>query len=724
MKKLLLLLLATMLTISAQAIRPLHMAFPHAQSDGTSLMAYKHGDGRYAFSTSLDNLVLVPNASGDLCYAVLLDGKLVASSLIAHEEAARTEAEKQFIEAHPLTLAEAAAATATATQHPHRFSTKMLGVSTSDGLGKFGKSGTGGVNSIGKYKIPVIMAQYPDLKFQPTTTIEKMSRYFNEKGYKDEPQCVGSARDYFLSQSNGMFDPTFEVVAIVTVPQGYKYYGGNSPQGGDSNVTQLVEDAVAAAKTQGVDFSKFVVKGAIPLVSVLYAGPGEATSGADGADYVWPQECDINRNMSGFHVNSYFVGNELYHNNALMGMGVFCHEFGHALGLPDFYPTNHSYDHDDAFGAWSIMDGGAYVRGGRAPEGYTAYERSVMGWLKIKELTDPQDVTLDSYDTEDGQPAVLIRNSNQEYFILENRQPGTWYPANQGSGLLLTRIAYNAHDWNWNMPNNNQHKKRAMVVTANGEKLYYSANQANLYGNGVNDIKSFPLFDGSKLGTKPVTSITKVGNQIKFSFMADMDTIYSEPFAKDLGKFTIQDVSLSEGITKVWRYQSYYGAKGTAHLGSKNYAAESWLLSPVIDLKYCQNAKLFFKHSTKLFGGTNDQITLWVRENETDTWKQVTDITYPTVDWNFIDASPLGISLAEYDGKTVQLGFKYSSTDQAAPTWNIKSFLLTGKNTTPTSIQATPNVSSSVPVVYDLQGRRVLNPTKGLYIVNGKKVLF
>ena len=723
MKKLLLLSLAMMLTFSSQAIRPRHMAFPYAQSDGTSLMAYKHGDGFYAFSTSLDDLVLVPNASGDLCYAVLLDGKLVASSMIAHEEGARTEAEKQFIAAHPLSLAEAAEAT-TPVRHHENEPRRIIGVSTSDGLGKFGQSGTGGVNSIGKYTIPVIMAQYPDLKFQPTTTIEKMTRYFNEKGYKEEAQCKGSARDYFLSQSNGMFDPTFEVVAIVTVPQSYKFYGSNSARGGDQNVPQFVADAVAAAKAAGVDFSKYVVNGSVPLVSVLYAGPGEATEGGNGADYIWPQEFDVNRTMSGVHFNSYFVGNELDHNRTLMGMGVFCHEFGHALGLPDFYATNGSYSHDDAFGAWSIMDGGAFVNGGRAPEGYTAYERSVMGWLKIKELTDPQDVTLDSYDTEDGQQAVLIRNSSKEYFILENRQPGTWYPANQGSGLLLTRIAYNAQEWNWNIPNNVQTRKRAMVVTANGEKLYYNANQANLYGNGVNEIKSFPLFDGSKLGTKPVTSITKVGKQIKFSFMADLDTIYSEPFAKDLGKFTVQDVSLSEGVTKVWRFQSYYGAKGSAHVGLKNYAAESWLLSPVIDLKYCQNAKLFFKHSTKLFGGTNDQITLWVRENESDTWKQVTDITYPTADWSFIDAAPLGVSLAEYDGKTVQLGFKYSSTDQAAPTWNIKNLLLTGKNTTPTSIQAVPNVVPSTRVVYDLQGRRVENPTKGLYIVNGKKVLF
>ena len=64
-----------------------------------------------------------------------------------------------------------------------------------------------------------------------------------------------------------------------------------------------------------------------------------------------------------------------------------------------------------------------------------------------------------------------------------------------------------------------------MVVTANGEKLYYNANQANLYGNGVNEIKSVTRFSMvQKLGTKPVTSITKVGKQIKFSFMADLDT--------------------------------------------------------------------------------------------------------------------------------------------------------------------------------------------------------
>lgn len=725
MKKLLLFSLAAVLTISSYSIRPRHVAYPYAQSDGTSLMVYKNGDGFFAFATSLDNLVLVQNEAGDLCYAMIRNGRLVASSWLAHEEGARSEAEKQFLADHPLSVAEAAVITS---PRHHAARPRVIGVSTGDGLGKYGQSGTGGVNSIGKYKIPVIMAQFPDLKFKNTTTVAKMTRYYNEKGYHDEPLCVGSARDYFLSQSRGMFDPEFEVVGIVTLPKSYKEYGGNVG-GRDKNVTGMVKDAVAEAVKQNVKFQKFVVNGAVPLVAVLYAGRGEATEPAEtGSDYVWPQEFDVNTEMSGFYVNSYFVGNELDHSGELMGMGIFCHEFGHALGLPDFYPTDQSYSGDDAFGAWSIMDGGAYVNKCRAPEGYTAYERSVMGWLKLPELKDPQSVTLDTYDTENGQPAVLIRNDSRESFILENRQPGTWYPSQQGSGLLLMRIAYNRQEWNWNIPNNIQSKKRAMVVAASNRHMYYDALPQDLYGNGVDEIKTFKLFNGSLMTSKPVTNITKVGKKIKFSFMAGavsrvgFDTIYSEVFDKNLGEFTVDNVHLSSGVTRVWRFAPFKAALASARIGSKNLAAESWLISPVIDLSNYKEPKLYFDHTAKLFDGSNDQLTVWVRENASDVWKQVTGIDYPVEYMKYINATIPGFSLSDYAGKSVQVGFKYTSTASAAATWGIRNFLVCGKKN-PTSI-GTISTSTAPTVVYDLQGRRVQNPTKGLYIVNGKKVMF
>jgi uncharacterized protein YjdB len=55
----------------------------------------------------------------------------------------------------------------------------------------------------------------------------------------------------------------------------------------------------------------------------------------------------------------------------------------------------------------------------------------------------------------------------------------------------------------------------------------------------------------------------------------------------------------------------------------------------------------------------------------------------------------------------------------------VKAFTFVFENDNETSINSlTPTISGGDGAVYDLSGRRVQKPTKGLYIVNGKKVLF
>ena len=516
------------LALQVEAIRPRHIAFPVAQSDGTQVMVYKNGDGHLAFYTTLDNWVVVKNEQGDLCYAVLnKDGNLEASTIIAHNEADRSAYETAYVETKALQPGNATVKKKVQRRGAPKH--RACYASTEDGLGKYGQSGMGAVNSIGEYTIPVIMVQFKDLKFKSTTTQAKMTRYYNEEGYNDEDLCVGSVRDYFKSQSRKMFVPTFDIVATVTLDKGYADYGGNIKSGeykdydlGLAEDNFFVVEAVKKAVAKGVDFSKYAVNDSVPLVSILYAGPGEATEDYNGDDYIWPCEFDIDEDIEGVHFNSYFVGNELYYDGSLMGMGVFCHEFGHALGLPDFYCTDNSYSNDDALSNWSIMDTGSYVKDSRAPIGYNAYERSYLGWLDIPELTEEGDVTLANINAETGNPAVLIRNSQKEYFILENRQPGTWYPDDMGSGLLLTRFVYNSYEWNENTLNNTKRKKRAMVITADGAKLFYSGSQSNLYGNGKKNITSLPLYNGSKLTTKPVYNITKNEDRtITFSYLVN-----------------------------------------------------------------------------------------------------------------------------------------------------------------------------------------------------------
>ena len=399
---------------------------------------------------------------------------------------------------------------------------KAIYASTTDGLGKKGVMSRGSVPSIGEYRIPVVMVQFNDLKFKSTTTVEKMNRYYNEEGYSDESGAVGSVRDYFKDQSGGQFIPTFDVVGIVTLSKSYKYYGQNDSNGNDKGLDELPRDVVAAAISQlGTDFSQFVAPAGdayhttgVPLLAMFYAGKGEATENY-GENYLWPCEWDdvedpIGRGTyHGVHFNSFFIGNELF-GSSLMGMGVFCHEFGHALGLPDFYCTDYSYSNDDPFGFWSIMDSGSYLDDYcRAPAGYNAYEKSYMGWLELKELGTTGSVTLQAPDGLAENSAYIVRHSSTETFILENRQPGKWQPNKYGSGVLVSRIAYSQYYWERNTLNNTQSQKRACALTADGAKMYFSASSSNLYGNnGKTSIDVLKTLNKSSK-TIGITKITK-----------------------------------------------------------------------------------------------------------------------------------------------------------------------------------------------------------------------
>ena len=94
---------------------------------------------------------------------------------------------------------------------------------------------------------------------------------------------------YFLAQSRGMFDPTFDVAAKVTLNKSYAYYGKNGYRI-DLNVTSMIREAVNDAISQGVDFSKYYVNGKVPNIIVYYAGCGEATGGDENT--IWPHEMD------------------------------------------------------------------------------------------------------------------------------------------------------------------------------------------------------------------------------------------------------------------------------------------------------------------------------------------------------------------------------------------------------------------------------------------------
>lgn len=196
---------------------------------------------------------------------------------------------------------------------------------------------------------------------------------------------------------------------------------------------------------------------------------------------------------------------------------------------------------------------------------------------------------------------------------------------------------------------------------------------------------------------------------------------YKETFSDDFGSFTLDNVSLGEGLTYVWNIDTKYNyAKASAYVNKTNIASESWLVSPWINV---QSGNLYFQHAiSKFFGTIADEATVWIKEKDGD-WKQVSGITYPEIETgkNFSSFLYQTVSLSEYAGKTIKVGFKYVSTSSAAGTWEIKNFEVTPDDPSGISVVENEKQLDANAPVYNLAGQRVNSNAKGILIQNGKK---
>ena len=210
---------------------------------------------------------------------------------------------------------------------------------------------------------------------------------------------------------------------------------------------------------------------------------------------------------------------------------------------------------------------------------------------------------------------------------------------------------------------------------------YYSEdNGPHFWWHGSSDEVVFEATAAQVRATKIVVYIGEDGEKAYSSIgLGDIDYVYLTNFPTDgQGDFTINDVKLGDGLSYVWKHDSSYGMKASAYAGGSNIESESWLISPAIDLTEIKTPELGFEHAiNKYFGDVTKEATAWIREVGGE-WKQL-EITYPTVESKtFSDFIPVQISLSEYEGKKIQVGFKYTSTSTSAGTWEIQSFYIAG----------------------------------------------
>ena len=495
------------------------------QADGTIITVILRGDEHINWYTTLDGVLLVQGADNNYYIGkVEKSGNLIATKQLAHEAQTRLQAERNLIAkqdkenffAYVNKIAE---------ESENAYDNSPL---TRSPIIDSGYNGVPYFPHTGSPKALVILAEFQDTTFTIQDTKKVFTNYlmnedhFTDKRYNQDQNYKG-VRGYFKDCSYGKFTPVFDVVGPIKLPKAHAVYGA-----GNDRMDLLLADACAAVDGM-VDFTKYDANndGIVDLVYVIYAGHSANTSG-NKATNIWPKSgtITISNKFDGKSIRRYGVSNELNgsektskNNKKINGIGLFCHEFSHTLGLPDIYAYNTDAENQDNQGMeyWDIMDGGTGIRGGRVPASYLAWEREVMGWMNIDELKN--DITINNLKSIDnGGKAYKIvnpKNSN-EYIVLQSIQKGAWNQGwgdnTYGKGLFAYRISYKSDKVNiFDYPNNLKGKPRVIPIPADG-KILAAANaggKLNVYTaqlngdpypyNGINKIDNFTMYDGTIL---------------------------------------------------------------------------------------------------------------------------------------------------------------------------------------------------------------------------------
>ncbi len=415
------------------------------QSDGTSLNIMAFGDEDMNYLTTTDGVLLFQEGFNYFIAGINDNGELYSTGELAHNAGQRTAREQELISLQNKELfminTASKARRAKALREPINTSNTLL-------------------THKGSPNIPVILVEFSDSTFSipnPKTTFTKYlnaTELFNKEVDTDMDNNYGSVKRYFSDMSFGQFTPNFDVYGPVNLGKPLVTYGGGASY--QEDMKSLLVDACSAVDPD-VDFSKYDTNndGNIDLVYIIYAGYSAAIAG-NSQDCIHPKSGTINNSTTfdGKRICRYGVNNELNGGPRnqdkgwrLNGIGVFCHELSHCMGLPDLYPSPGSDAQkcvDQNLDYWSIMDAGEYTNNGYRPTEYTAWERECFGWLTIDTLKAPADITLTTL-ANNGKAYRIVNDKSEngkEYYIVENVQKEGWNAKIHGHGMTVMHVDY------------------------------------------------------------------------------------------------------------------------------------------------------------------------------------------------------------------------------------------------------------------------------------------
>lgn len=386
----------------------------------------------------------------------------------------------------------------------------------------------------------VLLVDFTDKAFQAANSTADFDSLMNAVNY-DFNGAHGSVRSYFQEQSNGQYNPHFDVVGPIHLPNKVSWYGTNATsgtaKGNDRYLADFVIDACMIADSVfDLDFSQYDNDGDgnVDFIYIIYAGYGEADGG--GATTIWPHNFSLSSalyyglsyqteyyvhsgsdyNMplfDGKYVDNYACSMELkysYYSPKRTGIGCIAHEFGHVLGLPDLYDTSYgtNYYYGYTPSDWDIMDSGSYNNDMNTPPNYSVYEKYFLGWVQPELLaghvTEEGDTVLEfsrtlpadgltyAMMTRNCQPSLRQSERPDTAYYLENRQQEGWDLFIPGSGMVVWRVVYNDEAWYSNESNNTDNKPRCTIISSKrGDIITSSVSDNQVAFPGASHVTTF-----------------------------------------------------------------------------------------------------------------------------------------------------------------------------------------------------------------------------------------
>lgn len=411
--------------------------------------------------------------------------------------------------------------------------------------------------AVGQKHFLVILVQFKGETFKSSTANQDFNNLLNQEGYSVNGG-TGSARDFYYENSHGYFEPIFDVYGPVTLDNNVSYYGGNDYNGDDQRPEQAVIEGCKKLDDQ-IDFSQYDYDGDgfVDLVFMYYNGRGEADGGS--ANTIWPHQWNIYNSagqtvvLDGVKLDAYACTNEIVSYGALSGqmcgIGTACHEFGHAMGLPDFYDTDYYYYNGEA-GAlydYSTMCGGSYNNNGRTPPYFNIEERIMLGWLPssiIQEFPKSGNYTLTSVS--DNVAYKTATDMEGEYFLYECRSKTGWDAHIPEAGLIVYHVD----------------KSSSRTIQIHSGYGNISVTPYSLWANwttynSINENGSHPCFYVVPAGAQ--TNLNYSGSQFAFPGAANKHTYTAKSWNNVNSEISLSDINYADNQVTLYATVPYAG---------------------------------------------------------------------------------------------------------------------------------------------------------------------